>query len=245
MWTVAFQNTHQQLPPIHSTYLHIHSPSLTHTCTSPTYSHNCSQDVDKLPNKVFLAVQCTCLAIHLSLRKSLWRASHQQQQQLERTKSWVHLLFTVASMVVVLFSNNNIPSSFSIIVTTWLAVVDLLRLQTLLELHMVKCVCFIILQLDRVVLPFFLMTTGNDTRNSSSGGGITLWGDFQAALVFGTLLPFTVAAILEGGQRSEFLEDLGQPQSFMPPVFHIFRIFKGGGVESSSTIAGGERQHID
>jgi hypothetical protein len=89
------------------------------------------------------------------------------------------------------------------------------------------------------------MTTSNDTRISSSGGVITLRGDLQAAFVFGTLLPFTVAAILEGRQRYEFLVDLGQPQSIMPPIFQTFRFFRGGGVESSSTTAGAERQHID
>lgn len=147
-------------------------------------------------------------------------------------------------MIVSLFSTDNIPSSFSIIVTTWLAVVDLLRLQTLLELHVIKCVCFILLQLDKLVLPFFLMTSSDDTYNSNGSSSKSLWGDLQAAFLFGTLLPFIVAALLEGRQRSEFLTDIGQPQSLMPSMLQNFRSLRGGGVASSSTIAGA-RQHID
>lgn len=82
--------------------------------------------------------------------KTLQSVARQDQLQQEKTKQWLHILLDVAVMVCVILSDPTLPHSpvplSTMIVTSFLAVLDMLRVETLLQLHAIKWMCFVFLE---------------------------------------------------------------------------------------------------
>ena len=103
----------------------------------------------------------------------------------EGTKARLHVLLDVAVMVCVILSDPGLPHSptplSTLVVTSFLTVLDMVRLDTMLRLHVAKWLCFLLLEADLLWrLP----------ERSLGRAGM----DVLSALLFGTLLPFVFAA---------------------------------------------------
>jgi hypothetical protein len=92
------------------------------------------------------------------------------------------------------------------IVTSFLAVLDMLRVETLLRLHTIKWMCFAFLESDH-----FMRATGA----TAAGAGL----DVLNALVFGTALPLAVSTVSEAYQREAFLRDCRKPMALLGPFW--------------------------
>jgi len=164
-----------------------------------------------VPQYAFLlAVQLLNFFFQAKSIRILKSVSRQDQVQQEKTKAWLLTLLDVAVMVCVILSDPELPHSpvsvSTMTVTSFLAVLDMVRLGTLIELHVVKWLCFAFLEADR-----FMRAPGmNITR---------LGQDILHALVFGTALPFVLAAVVEALQREAFLRDCRKPLSELEPFW--------------------------
>jgi len=164
-----------------------------------------------LPQYAFLlAVQLLNLFFQAKSMRILKSVSRQDQVQQEKTKAWLLTLLDVAVMVCVILSDPTLPHSpvsvSAMIVTSFLAVLDMLRLGTLIELHVVKWLCFAFLEADH-----FMRAPGMNTTR--------LGQDILYALVFGTVIPFVLAAVVEGLQREAFLRDCRKPLTELEPFW--------------------------
>ena len=164
-----------------------------------------------LPQYVFLlVVQLLNLYFQATSMRVLKSVARQDQVQQEKTKAWLLTLLDVAVMVCVILSDPALPHSpvplSTMVVTSFLAVLDMLRLGTLMELHVVKWLCFAFLEADH-----FMRAPGmNNAR---------LGKDLAHAVVFGTLLPLALAAVAEAYQREAFLRDCRKPLSELDPFW--------------------------
>lgn len=164
-----------------------------------------------LPQYAFLlAVQLLNFFFQAKSMRILKSVSRQDQVQQEKTKAWLLTWLDVAVMVCVILSDPALPHSpvsvSTMIVTSFLAVLDMLRLGTLIELHLVKWLCFAFLEADH-----FMRAPGMNTTR--------LGQDVFHALVFGTALPFLLAAVVEGLQREAFLLDCRKPSTELEPFW--------------------------
>lgn len=173
-----------------------------------------TEEQKMLPQLGFLFVaQATNIGYGvISLRRlaSLDRADQLRQ---ERTKAWLHTLQDVAVMACVILSDPTLPHSpiplSTMIVTAFLAVLDMLRVSTLLRLHSIKWLCFLFLEADYYMrVPG--VTFGRVRR------------DIGYALTLGTLLPLGFAAVSEAHQREAFLRDCRKPISALEPFWSNF-----------------------
>ena len=164
-----------------------------------------------LPQYAFLlCVQLINLYYQAASMKVLKSVSRQDQVSQERTKAWLLTLLDVAVMVCVILSDPTLPHSpvptSTMIVTSFLSVLDMLRLGTLLESHVVKWLCFAFLEADH-----FMRAPGmNPTR---------LGRDIASAVLFGTVLPLALAAVAEAYQREAFLKDCRKPLTELEPFW--------------------------
>ena len=164
-----------------------------------------------LPQYTFLLiVQFLNLYFQAASMKVLKSVARQDQVQQEKTKAWLLTLLDVAVMVCVILSDPNLPHSpvplSTMVVTSFLAVLDMLRLGTLLELHVVKWLCFAFLEADH-----FMRAPGMTTAR--------LGKDILHAIVYGTVLPLSLAAVAEAYQREAFLRDCRKSLSELNPFW--------------------------
>jgi hypothetical protein len=164
-----------------------------------------------LPLYTFLlAVQLLNFFFQAKSMRILKSVSRQDQVQQEKTKAWLLTLLDVAVMVCVILGDPALPHSpvsvSTMIVTSFLAVLDMLRLGTLIELHVVKWLCFAFLEADH-----FMRAPGMNTTR--------LGQDILHALVFGTALPLALAAVVEAYQREAFLRDCRKPLTELEPFW--------------------------
>lgn len=164
-----------------------------------------------LPQYAFLlSAQLLNLGFRLSSMSTLKSVSRQDQLLQEKTKAWLHILLDVAVMVCVILSDPSLPHSpiplSTMIVTSFLAVLDMLRLGTLLRLYTIKWMCFAFLEGDHFMRApsMTLARVGRDAAH---------------ALAFGTVLPLAVAAISEAYQREAFLRDCRKPMEELKPFW--------------------------
>ena len=164
-----------------------------------------------LPQYAFLlVVQLLNLYFQATSMRVLKSVARQDQVQQEKTKAWLLTLLDVAVMVCVILSDPTLPHSpvplSTMIVTSFLAVLDMLRLGTLLELHVVKWLCFAFLEADH-----FMRAPGMTAAK--------LGRDVAHAAAFGTALPLALAAVAEVYQREAFLRDCRKPMSELNPFW--------------------------
>jgi hypothetical protein len=130
--------------------------------------------------------------------------SHREQQsQQEKIKVQGHVMFSMAIIVCGILSDPGLPLSptplSTMVMTSFLEVLDMVRLETLLRLQLVKWACFAFLVADRAMRG--LMDKG-DVRSEA----------VRAALL-GTITPLVVAAVAEAVQRDAFLRDCKRPRA--------------------------------
>ncbi|KAL4440994.1 hypothetical protein ABPG77_010425 [Micractinium sp. CCAP 211/92] len=175
-----------------------------------------------LPQYVFLLLaQLVNLAYQVRSIQRLQSLDRKEQLMQENTKAWLHILLDVAVMVCVLLSDPALPHSPAplptLVVTSFLGVLDMIRLDTLLRLHAIKWLCFLFLEADRLM-------------RSPDYSWSKLGSDVANAAVFGTLLPFAFTAAAESSQRIAFLRDCKRPMSslgaFWSAVHAVVRRFQ-------------------
>lgn len=164
-----------------------------------------------LPQYAFLlVVQLLNLFFQAKSMRILKSVSRRDQVQQEKTKAWLLTLLDVAVMVCVILSDPSLPHSpvsvSTMIATSFLAVLDMLRLGMLIELHIVKWLCFAFLEADH-----FVRAPGMNAAR--------LGQDILYALVFGTALPLVLAAVVEAYQRESFLRDCRKPLTELEPFW--------------------------
>lgn len=157
-----------------------------------------------------LAAQAANLACQAAALRTLRSINREDQLRQERTKAWLHVLLDISSMVCVILSDPALPHSptplSAMVVTSFLAVLDMFRLETLLRLQSIKWVCLSLLEADRYLrLP----------SHSAAGVGT----DALHALALGTALPLVLALVSEATHREAFLRDCKRPASNLGPVW--------------------------
>lgn len=170
-----------------------------------------ARDAATLPQySLLLLAQLVNLGCRLSAMPRLQSTARQDQLQQERTKAWLHVLLDVAVMVCVILSDPALPHSpaplSAMVVTSFLAVLDMMRLDTLLRLHAIKWLCFLFLEADRCLrAPVHSLQSAGD--------------DVLHAALLGTLLPFIFAVVSEASQREAFLRDCKRPLDNLGPFW--------------------------
>lgn len=171
----------------------------------------CSSGRTMVPQYAFLlSAQLVNLVNQAAAMRVLKSVARHDQVEHEKTKAWLHVLLDVAVMVCVILSDPTLPHSpvplSTMIVTSFLAVLDMLRLDTLLRLHAINWMCFAFLEADR-----YMRVPG---ATPASVGVDVLY-----AVAFGTALPLAVAAVSEAYQREAFLRDCRKPMDTLGPFW--------------------------
>lgn len=180
-----------------------------------------------IPQYVFLfLVQMLNLVYQISSLRTLRSIARQDQLQQERVKAWLLILLDIAVMVCVVLSDPTLPHSpiprSTMIVTSFLAVLDMIRLGTLLQLQTIKWVCFAVLEVDHFLRApeMTLFQAGKDVMHAAA---------------FGAVVPLALAAVSEAYQRETFLRDCRKPMSALDPfwssLLRFMRKFPGLGGE--------------
>lgn len=169
------------------------------------------QDKSKWPQFGFLIViQFMNFAYQASSMRILKSVARQDQLKQEKVKVWLHILLTVAVMVCVILSDPSLPHSpvplSTMVVTSFLAVLDMLRMAALLQLQAIKWMCFAFLEADHYL---------RAPRMTKAQVG----ADVLYALIFGTIVPLGIAAVSEAYQREDFLRDCRKPMSALEPTW--------------------------
>lgn len=171
----------------------------------------CSSESAMIPQCAFLlSVQLLNLGFRISSFHILKSVARKDQVLQEKTKAWLHILLDIAVMSSVILSDPYLPHSptpvSTMIVTAFLAVLDMFRLDTLLGLYSIKWVCFALLEVGQYmrVPSITLLRVGRDVLQ---------------AFTFGTVLPLTVAAISEAYQRESFLRDCRKSMRELKPFW--------------------------
>ncbi|KAL4457441.1 hypothetical protein ABPG75_012306 [Micractinium tetrahymenae] len=164
-----------------------------------------------LPQYAFLLLaQLVNLCYQGYAMQRLRSLERKEQLMQEQTKAWLHILLDIAVMVCVLLSDPSLPHSPAplptLVVTSFLAVLDTIRLDTLLRLHTIKWLCFLFLEADHL-----MRAPGHSWSKLGS--------DVASAALFGTLLPFAFTAASEASQRVAFLRDCKRPLSNLGPFW--------------------------
>jgi len=180
------------------------------TVSQGLYAYKQSE-ASMLPQYAFLlSAQLLNLGFQISSMRTLKSVARHQQLLQEKTKAWLHIFLDVAVMVCVILSDTNLPHSpvplSTMIVTSFLAVLDMLRLGTLLRLHSIKWLCFAFLEGDH-----YMRAPGMTAAKVGR--------DVAQAMAFGTVLPLIVAAISEAYQREAFLKDCRKPMAELDPFW--------------------------
>ena len=193
-----------------------------------------------LPQYAFLlAAQLANLAYQAASMRTLRSVARQDQLRQEKTKAWLHVLLDVAVMACVVLSDPALPHAplplSAMVVTSFLAVLDMLRLDTLLRLHAIKWLCFAFLEADH------LARAPGATRAGAAR-------DALHALAFGSLLPLGLAAVSEAYQRENFLHDCQKPPEMLGALWQrvlaaLRRVPGLGAAGAPATPA--ERPHLD
>ncbi|PSC69024.1 putative leucine-rich repeat receptor kinase [Micractinium conductrix] len=164
-----------------------------------------------LPQYAFLLMaQLVNLSYQAYAMRRLRSLERKEQLLQEQTKAWLHILLDIAVMVCVMLSDPSLPHSPAplptLIVTSFLAVLDMIRLDTMLRLSAIKWLCFLFQETDHLM--------------RAPGHSLSKLGlDVASALAFGTLLPFVFAVVSEASQRVAFLQDCKRPLSDLGPFW--------------------------